>query len=66
MSTESPGACPVRTDCARMTATDLKHAARMFRQLPVDARDKRGRQLKRDAIAELLRLAERRTARSAP
>lgn len=63
MSTESPTACPVREDGPKLSALELRHAARMFRKLPVDSRDARGKQLKRDAIGELLRLAERRSTR---
>jgi hypothetical protein len=64
MSTETPTPCPPREDSPKLSALDLRHAARMFRKLPMDSRDARGKQLKRDAIAELLRLAERRSARS--
>jgi hypothetical protein len=53
------------TQRPQMSALDLRHAARLFRQLPLDPRDERGQRLKSQAIAELLRLAQRRTRRPA-
>ena len=47
----------------RMSALALRHFVRLLRKMPVDQRDERGRQLKRDGIRELLRLAERRSTR---
>lgn len=63
MTDETPGACPEREDTPRMTPLDLRHAARLIKKLPVDSRDARAKKLKRDAIGELLRLAERRSNR---